>query len=80
MKRVCRIALVVLNWGEELTRLVPVWSRNSCGCPMVELQVAPEAFAASHGTGSADLLARKEEEVVLPLVVPLSVEVRGVGS
>ena len=59
---------------------VAVWSRNSCGCPMVELQEAPEAFAASHGTGSADLLARKEEEVLLPLVIPLAVEVHGVGS
>ena len=53
----------------------PVWSKNSCGRSVVELQEAPETLAASHGPVLAHLLARKEEEVALPLVVPLAVEV-----
>ncbi len=53
----------------------PVWSRNSCGCPVVELQQAPKALAAPHLTDLADVLGRKEEEVLLPLVIPLAVEV-----
>ena len=52
-----------------------VWSKNSCGRSVVELQEAPETLAASHGPVLAHLLARKEEEVALPLVVPLAVEV-----
>ena len=44
-------------------RLKPVWSRNSCGRPMVELQQAPEALPAPHWTGLVDLLVRKEEAV-----------------
>ena len=49
-----------------------VWSRNSCGRPVVKLQ---GALAALHGTGLAHRLAGKEEEVVLPLVIPLAVKV-----
>jgi len=52
-----------------------VWSRNSCGRSVVELQEATETLAASHGPVRAHLLARKEEEVVLPLVISLAVEV-----
>ncbi len=52
-----------------------VWSKNSCGRSVVELQEATETLAASHGPVLAHLLARKEEEVVLPLVIPLAVEV-----
>ena len=52
-----------------------VWSKDSCGRSVVELQEAPETLAASHGPVLAHLLARKEEEVALPLVVPLAVEV-----
>ena len=51
------------------------WSKNSCGRSVVELQEAPEMLAASHGPALAHLLARKEEEGALPLVVPLAVEV-----
>ena len=59
-----------------LTRRVDlVWSKNSCGRSVVELQEAPETLAASHGPVLAHLLARKEEEGALPLVVPLAVEV-----
>ena len=47
---------------------------------MVELQQAPEALAAPHWTGLADLLVRKEEEVILSLVIPLAVEVRDVRT
>ena len=53
----------------------PVWSRNSCGLPVVELQESPEAFAASHRPGLADLLQGKEEEIALSLVIALGVEV-----
>ena len=59
----------------DATVVVPVWSKNSCGRSVVELQEAPETLAASHGPVLAHLLARKEEEVALPLVVPLAVEV-----
>ena len=59
---------VRFNWD-------PVWSKNSCGRSVVELQKAPETLAASHGPVLAHLLARKEEEGALPLVVPLAVEV-----
>ena len=59
---------------------VPVWSRNSCGRSVVELQEPPEPLAASHGPILAHLLARKEEEVVLPLVIPLAVEVFDIGA
>ena len=52
-----------------------VWSKNSCGRSVVELQEATETLAASHGPVLAHLLARKEEEVVLPLVIPLAVDV-----
>ena len=56
-----------------------MWSRNSCGRPVVKLQQSPKAIAAPHGTRPTDLLAWKQEEVVLPLVIPLAVEVLGVG-
>jgi hypothetical protein len=59
----------------ELQRLLVVWSKTSCGRSVVELQEATETLAASHGPVLAHLLARKEEEVVLPLVIPLAVEV-----
>ena len=54
---------------------VVVWSRNSCGLPKVELQESPEAFAASHRPILRTLLQRKEEEIVLSLVIALGVEV-----
>ncbi len=57
-----------------------VWSRNSCGRAMVEFQQAPEALAAPHWTGLADLLVREEEEVIFSLVIPLAVEVRDVRT
>jgi hypothetical protein len=59
----------------ELQRLLVVWSKTSCGRSVVDLQEATETLAASHGPVLAHLLARKEEEVVLPLVIPLAVKV-----
>ena len=44
-----------------------VWSKNSCGRSVVELQEAPETLAASHGPVLAQLLARKEEEGALKI-------------
>ena len=63
--------------GQLEALLQLVWSRNSCGWSVVELQEAPETLAASNGTIPAHLLARKEEEVVLPLVIPLAGEAYG---
>lgn len=52
-----------------------VWSKNSCGCSMVELQESAEPLATPHGASLAHLLARKEEQVALALMIALAVEV-----
>lgn len=59
---------------------VVVWSRNSCGCLMVELQQSPETLAAPDRTGRAGLFSRKEEEIAFALMISLGVEMLNIGA
>jgi hypothetical protein len=59
--------------GGPVVRGCPVWSKNSCSLTLVVFQEASEPFTTLNGALTLAALAggRKEEDVVLPLMIAL---------